>query len=196
MNCLEPIIFKSNLPVPCRKCAGCMKRRVLEWGNRMVLESHGQGYKPLFITLTYAPEYEPGEHSEALHMTQLFYKSLRNDGFQFRYFNALERGTTGTKRLHNHMILWSKDLYRMYFKTRSAYIRHRWGRGRVDVQDLRTKAGLIYTAKYVTKDFAPKNGRQYQFSNRPQLGTPGIERWGELILSTGVDYTRENPPPN
>ena len=180
----------------------------------MLLESYNLPYKPLFITLTFNPESYIDNRKEVIIYVQKYFKRLRKDKHDIRYFMAIERGEKNTKRLHCHLILWSKSLFMMDQLTRSYYLWQKWTHGIVDVQEIRTAAGIYYVSKYIVKNLeelstlddpknydkytkkAKKEGRVYTWSNRPALGTRGIKQWKRLVSAHPKPYTAFRLPPN
>lgn len=217
LRCSKPINMPKLLafPVPCRVCSNCIRRRRREWYNRLLLESYGKNYKPLFGTLTYDQAHYSDNPSFVLRETQKFFKRLRRKSVDLRYFMAIERGSANN-RLHNHFIIFSQALYEKDYLTRYQLIKETWGNGIVDVQEIRSPGGLLYTTKYLTKNQddlstldhmdnydrrtgkAKKRGRLYTYSQRDMLGTPGLDRWKYLITKANIydKYTVHNPPVN
>lgn len=180
----------------------------------MLLESYNINYVPLFVTLTFNPESYVDNRKTVIDYVQKFFKRLRKDKHDIRYFMAIERGEKRTKRLHVHMIIWSKSLYTYNLVYRSYYLWQKWSYGIVDVQEIRSAAGIYYVSKYIVKnledistldDFsnydrhtktAKKEGRVYTWSNKPALGTRGIKRWKYLINQDPRPYSITRLPPN
>lgn len=63
MNCLDPIQLKNGLWVPCGKCLLCESQRRIERSVSVQMHVDAYGRMPLFITLTYSPEYLPYRHT-------------------------------------------------------------------------------------------------------------------------------------
>lgn len=217
LRCLKPLKMPKivDFPVPCRVCSNCIRRQRREWYNRLLLESYGNNHKPLFGTLTYDQAHYSDNPSFVLRETQKFFKRLRRKHIDLRYFMAIERGSNNN-RLHNHFIIFSQALYVKDYLSRYEVIKSTWGNGIVDIQEIRSPGGLLYTTKYLTKNQsdldtldhmdnydrrtgkAKKSGRMYTWSQRPMLGNDGLSRWHYLILQSHQykPYTVDNPPVN
>lgn len=187
----------------------------IEWTNRMILENWGKKELPLFLTCTYNSVAYVDNPKCVLDDTQKYIKRLRRQGHDIRYFMAIERGSKN-RRLHNHMILWSKSLQSLPWLVRRDILHHTWKHGAVRVETIRKRGGFGYVAKYITKNLddldtldhvsnydrktkkAKKPGRLYTWSNKPALGTPGINRWKKLVLDNHkkMPYTGYRPPLN
>lgn len=203
MKCCTPVYMrKIGFEVRCGKCEACMKTVQAEWYNRMLLECYSNLSLPLFLTLTYDSDHYVDNVNHCVKETQKYFKRLRRSGFQIRYFMAVERGTK-KGRLHNHLIIWCKDLSILDFRVRWSILYERWGNGAVDCQQVRSPAALRYVAKYIVKNLIYRDtlanpedvkdweysqdkvklkGRQYTWSNKPIVGANGMQRWREIIL--------------
>lgn len=53
MKCINPIVLKSGLVVPCGKCELCRSSARSEWSVRLQLHTEMYDTMPLFVTLTY-----------------------------------------------------------------------------------------------------------------------------------------------
>lgn len=118
--------------VPCGKCRLCKQHSIEEWETRCMCESASSDYRPLFITLTFAPESRPvvdvpdwklkydlkmtaDEYvmAETKRCFQLFMKRLRNyverrtgNDSELRYV-AVSEFTPKKHYPHVHMLLWN-----------------------------------------------------------------------------------------
>lgn len=190
----------------CGVCPDCVKMKQIEWANRMCLESYGKAFRPLFLTMTYDNAHLPSNRSECVKFCQRFIKKLRKKGLSVRYFLATENGSRGG-RLHQHMVVWIKEIAHLnpYLKWELLY--ETWGAGRLEAQEIRSPGAFFYTAKYIVKNITEKKpgsvwsrregqyidaGRLYTWSNKPALGTDGIDRWKYL---TEKMYVEGIPPP-
>lgn len=63
MKCLEPIKLKNGLWVPCGKCVLCESQKRVERSVSVQIHVDAYGRMPLFIGLSYAPEYLPYRHT-------------------------------------------------------------------------------------------------------------------------------------
>lgn len=218
MKCINPYYHeKVGFPVACRECDECKKINKLEWSNRMMLESYGIDYRPLFLTLTYDSQHYVDNPAEILRKTQLFFKRLRRRGYSLRYFCVIERGENSTKRLHNHAILWCRELSLSDYRKRFYTIHNAWSYGAIQCPEVRSKAGLHYVSKYIQKNLdadlstmshiseydkksgkLKKSGRIYTYSNNPMLGDNGINAWKNRELQRHFNRKRTifNPPSN
>jgi len=179
----------------------------MEWSNRMKLEQFGKTYKPMFVTLTYAPAVLPNNNREALQQCQRYLKRLRKRlDSPIRYFLCTELGSK-KGRIHNHMLLWSEDLAKMSLLEQWKIQHKTWGNGRLESEPIRHQGGIDYVAKYISKNLTDKDtgvwnryekkfvneGRLYTWSNKPVLGTPGLDRWRELS-TIYVEKFNTRPP--
>lgn len=169
-----------------------MNQRRLEWGNRLILEQYNNPVRPFFVTLTYRPDVLPKNNTEVLRLVQLYIKRLRKH-VDVRYFLVTELGSRNG-RVHNHMVLWSKKLSKMDIISQWRLQYDVWSLGRLESQPIRGIGGLKYVAKYVTKNYTKKlnettrmsgdeaidAGRLYTWSQKPMLGSNGINRWKYL----------------
>lgn len=176
--CSSPIILKVKIPksvenlytqpVPCGKCAKCIKARLSAWLFRFEQEMK-ISYNPLFITLTYNDDNllytDTGKTTLYKRDVQLFVKRLRKtwdktSPLKLKYFAVGEYGTK-RNRPHYHMILFNLD-------TNNAYeiINQSWNKGFVDVSKITDLKAVAYTLKYITtKPMQQKdNSREKEFS--------------------------------
>lgn len=176
-----------GIPLRCRKCPACVQHRKMEWKNRLMLEQYGKDYRPLFLTWTMNNLNYVNTPRGYLNELQKLYKRLRKEGHKLRYFTSIERGSKG--RLHAHSILWSRSLSTMPFYPLTKYLREKWNQGAVNVRYVHSVGAFAYTAKYISKGLTEhidvdtglvRSCRNYTWSNKPGMGTPGINRWREL----------------
>lgn len=174
--------------LPCGHCESCRASRSKDWANRCYLESlyHDKNY---FITLTYDPAYCP-DFLIKRHV-QDFVKSLRNKGFDFRYFLCGEYGSQ-SGRPHYHMLAFGLDLTDLYFFGNSKKdskmfcsdtLDEIWQKGFVSVCEM-TPETICYTARYCTKKLG-SNDYDKEFilmSRRPGIGSKWLsEHYKDLI---------------
>jgi len=101
VKCSRPYEFRRRsgiwVSAPCGRCPACRVNRASEWATRIMHEMEGEkeGY---FLTLTYenAP---PGLEKEEL---QKFFKRVRKDGIEMKYFACGEYGEQNG-RPHYHV---------------------------------------------------------------------------------------------
>lgn len=99
--------------VPCGHCVLCRDKKAKEWSTRASCESKSATYPPVFITLTYADEFLPGDGVNKKHL-QNFIKRFREnwcrmynvDRLDLRYFAVSEYGSK-YGRPHYHLLLWN-----------------------------------------------------------------------------------------
>lgn len=209
--------MKNNLGITekigrCRRCIPCRRHQRLQWTSRMMLEGYQRRSKPLFLTMTYDQKHLPENPAKSLEYTQKFIKRLRYyyPDADFRYFLATEKGKRNG-RLHHHMLLWTEQFYGQHIHETWKKLRNIWGAGRFECQQLRRPGGIYYVSKYIGKNITNRDtgsrytyekgmykdkGRLFTWSNRPVLGSSGIERYRELIEKSHTiePYSEENLP--
>lgn len=118
------------LYVPCGKCILCKSKKVSDWQCRALAECSTSTTKPLWLGLSYNPEFVP-EHGVIKKDAQNFMKRLRirldRAGFQheLRYFLCSEYGEED-HRPHYHLILFNfpdMDDEKKYYIIREAWSR-------------------------------------------------------------------------
>jgi hypothetical protein len=111
-----------------------------------------------FVTLTYAPEHLPSNHSIAKREIQNFFKRLRKrTGIKLRYFACGEYGEKNN-RPHYHAIIFGYDFPDKYLHTknngqllfRSPTLEKTWKLGHSLIGDV-TFESAAYVARYVMK---------------------------------------------
>lgn len=167
-------------------CTPCKVWHQLQWHNRLMLEAAYNRERPLFLTLTYSPEYLPKDDDDCLQHTQKFWKRLRKK-YGCRYFCVTERGTL-SERLHHHAIAWVDGFSRLSPLEAWTRIAEAWQYGFVGPKNgydrkgrsifVQSHKALRYTAKYVQKDCL-----KYTWSQRPVLGNTGCQRWRQFVLN-------------
>lgn len=138
-----------KLMVPCGRCLGCRRDKALSWRVRLLHEHHYGNHKNCFlVTLTISDE-NIGLFATAKGQATAFRNfidRLRNyhpDRRSPKRFFISELGER-TKRLHYHGIIWD-------FPLNKRILERTWTYGFVDVQPLKSSAGLTYVTKYITK---------------------------------------------
>ncbi|AXH74676.1 MAG: replication initiator protein [Microviridae sp.] len=165
------------MTVPCGQCIGCRIDRSRMWAIRCVHESKLHE-KNCFITLTYDDENLPPDLDLQKTDLQKFFKRLRKQCGEFRYFACGEYGDKGL-RPHYHAIIFglnfsddrkqhSSSNDKIYFK--SDTLTKIWGKGHCLLSTF-TYATAAYTARYVMKKQNGKNAGQH--SNYTRLTTDG-----------------------
>lgn len=197
-QCLTPLAHPKiiGMLMPCRKCHQCVKFTRLEWANRMKMECF-ENVRPFFTTWTFAPDVYTNSEADCKADIQRFWKKLRRAGHDLRYFTVIERGSQ-KHRLHGHSILWSKSLSALSGKRAFNILKSVWGNGRIDMQQVRSPAGLNYVVKYLVKELSEEKQRNYQWSQKPMLGSAGLKYWEETIHWYHIQkqFDIRNLPPN
>lgn len=141
----------------CGKCPDCKAAKSRDWGIRI---SHAAQMrdKNAYITLTYRDEDLPEESSLLKNDITKFFKTLRNNGFEFQYFQCGEYGEKYL-RPHHHVILLGVnfDLDRVLVRMRnerpiwnSASLSTAWPYGNHELEEVNFAAGC-YVAQYTQK---------------------------------------------
>lgn len=160
--CLNPIILKNGLCVPCGKCEICLSNRRNEWSIRLAIHLENCDRMPMFITLTYDVAHLPltadGEPTLKRADVSKFLKAykrkyyLRNEDFQ--YFGCGETGDL-FGRPHYHLLFFGDfQLYDAFFvdsELAKNRIRSCWPHGHVHV-GLAGFDGIHYVTKYCLKE--------------------------------------------
>lgn len=161
----------------------------------MVLENWGRQKRPLFLTWTFRPTEYVDNPVHVLRCLQLTWKRLRRAGHDLRYFSSIERGKRNG-RLHAHSILWSDSVSALGWSGAFWELKNAWAVGGIKFRQVYSPGAFHYTAKYLVKDLLEQidrstgeviTARNYQWSNRPGLGSRGIERWRFLADKAGDD---------
>ncbi len=194
--------YKTIIPVPCGRCAGCRMDYSREWADRCCLEVlSGDLKRSFFLTLTYDDEHLPDDGTIFYHDVQLFFKRLRRRVGTFRYFGASEYGDT-TFRPHYHIILFDIDLLDLkYFNTKggepyftSETISRAWGKGNHLLTSFNFSTAS-YVARYVFKKQKGEGSSIYSdlgieppgsfMSLKPGIGAPYFDEHCAEIMDTG-----------
>ena len=155
-----------TVTVPCGKCLGCRSDQGREWAIRLKHEADLHPASSWFVTLTYAPEFVPGNAPEdyrargSLDPDEVrdFLKRLRHKSRnKIGYYLCGEYGET-TDRPHYHMALFGLELRdKEEFQVRSGIpiytsptLEQTWGKGFVEFSALSWKSAS-YVAGYVIK---------------------------------------------
>lgn len=183
--CISPILIKNKkkgkgrneftTPVPCGKCAKCVRRRVSSWLFRLQQEEKISS-SAYFLTLTYDDKYVPksirGYSTLDKRDVQLYFKTLRNDikknypsfSGKIVYYAVGEYGSI-TARPHYHAIVFNVPSEEIFINAwRSSVTKE--SKGFVKVGRI-TGARVSYTLKYISKEAKPKEwykDRQREFS--------------------------------
>lgn len=188
------IVFNVNdgykdleVTVPCGRCTSCRLEHSRQWAVRCMHEA--QMHKAnSFITLTYAPEHLPEDHSIHKEELQKFIKRLRkNTGKELRYFACGEYGDK-KGRPHYHAIIFGYDFpdKKLHTKTKNGDLLYRspmlekcWKYGHSLIGEV-TFQSAAYVARYVMKkrkgkpdEVDPKTGKtnaEYYMLVNPETG--------------------------
>jgi hypothetical protein len=167
------IVFSSDsgyqdmqVTVPCGRCIGCRLEYSRQWAVRCMHEAQCHDANA-FITLTYAPEHLPSDHSIHKEELQKFFKRLRKElgDVKIRYFACGEYGEKNN-RPHYHAIIFGYDFKDkiVHTKTKNGDLLYRspllekvWKKGHSLIGHV-TFESAAYVARYVTKKF--KGGKE------------------------------------
>lgn len=166
-----------KVEVPCGQCIGCRLEKSRQWAIRCVHEA-SLHEKNTFITLTYAPEHLPKDHSLDKTHFQKFMKRLRKmenrqKGDEIRYYACGEYGEL-RNRPHYHAILfnqdfadkklWSKKNGNILF--RSDTLERLWPYGFASIGEV-TFESAAYVARYVLKKQTGEDSeKEYQILDK------------------------------
>lgn len=151
----------TGLAVPCGTCILCREEQARQWAVRITHEAQLWD-ESSFITLTYADEHLPPHNSLRYADLQKFWKRLRKQIGQLRYYAVGEYGDD-THRPHYHACLFGHaftDQRRILRDQPTLLWTHpilerSWGLGNVSVGALNFETAR-YTAGYVTKKLRSK----------------------------------------
>lgn len=178
MLCRKPY-SKRGASFGCGQCMPCRINRRRIWAHRIILEALVSP-SASFLTMTYDDEHLPDGGSLELSHVQLYWKSLRERGYKFRYFVCGEYGDQ-SERPHYHAALFGVppcycDFRAPHPACHCGDFKRLWGRGNLFWGDI-TPASALYIAGYVTKKMNKEdpalNGRYPEFARmslRPGIG--------------------------
>lgn len=172
--------------VPCGKCELCRSVRVEDWCTRCMAESATSKYRPLFITLTYAPQYRPDNMADCEIDFVLFMKRLRMYVERFTgvkqslRFIAASEWTPDNHYPHIHMMLWNMPFISHLpgapnsFWSLIKFIQENcWQKGIARVEPSRDSSGK-YCLKYIKKGSLIEENEDekcwFHSSRRPGIG--------------------------
>ena len=195
MQCFHPVSIRDpskpesddRITVPCGKCFACQSNRRRDWHMRIkyellhqlcsytvTLTYDNEHLPPLVYFVDYDPIKEPDKHGFWYHPydithVQKFFKRLRKDGFQFRYFGVAEYGTK-TARPHYHIIFFfDKPIQKITFQTE---VLKQWPYGTQIVVDETNDDCIGYTLKYCLKFYnVHQPGPKIFLSKKPFIGS-------------------------
>lgn len=197
--------------IPCGKCIGCRLERSRQWAVRCVAEAQCHE-KNCFVTLTYDDNHLPINGSLFPRDLTLFFKRMRKNLGQFRYFACGEYGDLNG-RPHYHACIFGLD-FRDDAKlvtvkdgnaasqfVESPTLAKLWTYGQTQVGTL-TFESAAYVARYCLKKLlgatpAQKSehyrGRKEEYvvmSRRPGIGSEWIEKHLEQTYSNDAVMSR------
>lgn len=180
------------LAVPCGKCKCCKAKKALDWKVRAICESATAVCPPLFVTLTYAPQWLPKDGVNKRDV-QLFLKRLRSrleyagkDISDLRYFIVGEYGSN-TMRAHYHALIWNFPYYDRFID-KIDIIHDSWQCGNIMCSSARDLSGA-YCMKYMQKDNKHPDGTNEPFF----LSSRGKGGLGIKWLQDNFEYYRKFP---
>lgn len=171
-----------QIQIPCGRCVECLETYSTQWAYR-VMEEAKLYDKNCFITLTYAPDFEPKGGVQKRDL-QLFFKRLRGSVGKIRYFATGEYGER-TGRPHYHACLFGYDFPDKYlFRQdkrgnllyRSPLLERLWSFGFSSIGTLDFQSAK-YCAKYMQKLLDIPKGLNPPFllmSRKPGIGAGSI----------------------
>lgn len=135
---------------PCGKCLECRKQHSAGWAFRIQNELK-YSTKAYFITLTYDTDHVPITKNGLMTLqrshVQAYFKRLRKDGLQFKYYCMGEYGSK-RKRPHYHIIMMFKGIINSWDVEKK--IHKHWNLGEVHIGK-GNESTIKYTLKYITK---------------------------------------------
>lgn len=148
-----------NIIANCNRCIECRINKTEEWSTRLLFEAESHG-RSCFVTLTYAPEFEPPDGSLSIKAMQDFIKRVRKYYFgnkkgDLKYYLCGEYGPS-TFRPHYHLAILGVDFdissWREYKKGHftSPLLSRLWPFGFNEVGFL-NKTTMNYVTGYIQK---------------------------------------------
>lgn len=186
MECLHPkYLAQRDITVPCGRCAFCAATKRSDWTLRLAYESRMHtGSK--FVTLTYANNnltWRDGYPQLVKADLQNFFKRLRRDGHQCRYFAVGEYGSK-TLRPHYHIILYGDvpdDAIRKAWSECNKRTSKYYLFGHVHIGNV-TVASIQYCLGYVV------NGYTYRIRKGHQRPFTVMSRGRGKVKGLGCNY--------
>lgn len=186
MVCQTPFYATNShgreVPVPCGRCADCLKRRVDSWAFRLLKEEE-VSTSSYFVTLTYRTDVVPLTNKGFMDLSrsdlQKFFKRLRKHDKRdqkappIRYYACGEYGTRNW-RPHYHAIIFNVADPESIFKA--------WTLGEIHVGNV-SGASITYTLKYICK---PARIPRFHGDDRTPEFSLMSKRLGSSYLSESV----------
>lgn len=163
--------------LPCGQCLACKKNRKRQWSVRCQFEAL-EHKDNCFITLTYDDNHLPKKLIKRDY--QLFFKALRNHGYQFRFFGCGEYSPKGRPHFHICLFGFIPDDLKPSHKSDSGFMQYTsnlisscWKKGLCTVAEFSPETAS-YVAGYVDKKL---NDDSFTFmSRKPGIGRAWIEK--------------------
>lgn len=206
------IKFLKLQQIPCGHCKDCLNMISRAWAFRILKEAqkHEENY---FITLTYDPQFLPGDGQLVEEEISNFNKKLRTyldrKGLpsNFKFYGVGEYGSI-RKRPHYHIIYFGLPLPDLVFVFKdkdgylhfdSKFIRSLWSKGVIDIGSVDV-GSACYVARYcdkkmrlskIEKDKIKASGQIPEFarmSRRPGIGSDFLEEAIEEFKKGKTSY--------
>lgn len=188
--------------IRCGQCLGCRINKAQEWALRMTHEQ--KFYKDSsFITLTYSPEYLPGDSSlvkkHLQNFLHRFCMRIKRQGLEKpRYYGVGEYGDKKS-RPHYHVIIFGynfpdKEIYEKqenYYYYTSKLLNELWPFGISIIAEANTDT-MNYCAKYATKKIVgnKEKAKEHYGKRIPEFTLVSTGR--KENLGIGYRYFKEN----
>lgn len=169
---------------------GCRLDKARDWSTRLSHEASLHEANS-FLTLTFATEHLPEDHSVHVRDVQLFMKRLRKAVGRVRFFACGEYGDQGG-RPHYHILVFGHDFpdKMPWRKTGSGYIVYRsaaleklWPYGHAEIGTV-TVQSAGYVARYITKKVTGEAAEGHYTALHPDDGQPFKRRPEFIVMST------------
>lgn len=207
-----------ELQLPCGHCILCRQEHARQWAVRITHEATLHDTN-CFVTLTYDEEHVPEDGNLRYRDLQLFWKRLRKQVADLRYYAVGEYGDK-SDRPHYHACIFGQDFTEARTILReqptrlwtNELLRTAWGMGHVSVGALNFQTAM-YTTTYITKKLGykkrymrldPETGELQEMiqprafmSLKPAIGREWLNQHGNRIYHFDeviVDGRRQKPP--
>jgi hypothetical protein len=176
--------------IPCGQCMGCRLDKARDWSTRLSHEASLHEANS-FLTLTFAAEHLPEDHSVHVRDVQLFMKRLRKAVGRVRFFACGEYGDKGG-RPHYHLLVFGHDFpdKTPWRKTGSGHVVYRsaaleklWPFGHAEIGTV-TVQSAGYVARYITKKVTGEAAEDHYSAVHPADGQPFKRRPEFIVMST------------
>lgn len=142
------------VPIGCGNCIECCKQKANSWKIRLQ-EDIKVNNNATFITLTFSDQeyynlsqttdltgYPLDNHIATIGVRRFLERWRKEHKKSLRHFLITELGHRGTKNVHLHGLLWSKDINK---------IRQKWNYGYIFAGTYVNARTITYISKYITK---------------------------------------------